>query len=73
MLTASNANVELTEIMSNARESVFLTNTTTPGQTSNLIDAVRLHELSPTLDRWSSKYHAFTRVDNPATDGDTLK
>lgn len=73
MLTASNANVELLEIMSNARESVFSTDTTTPGQASRTISTAQLHELSTTLDRWSLKYHSFTRADHDATDSATIK
>jgi hypothetical protein len=73
MLTASNANVELIEIMSNARESVFSTDTTTPGQAPRTISTAQLHELSTTLNQWSLKYHKFTRTDNDATDSATIK
>jgi hypothetical protein len=73
MLTASNANVELLEIMSNARESVFPTDTTTPGLSPRTISTAQLHELSTTLDRWSLKYHTFTRTDNDATNSATIK
>ena len=43
MLVASNANLELLEIMSTARESIFFTDTTTPGQ-PRLISAALLRE-----------------------------
>jgi hypothetical protein len=61
MLTASNANVELLEIMSRSRESVFFTNTMTPGQSSKTISTARLEEVSTTLSRWALKYKVFKR------------
>ena len=59
MLTASNANVELLEIMSSSRESVFFANTMTPGQSSKTISTSRLDEVGTTLSRWALKYKVF--------------
>lgn len=73
MLTASNANVELLEIMSNARERVFFTNNTTPGPASKTISTQQLNDLRTTLDRWSLEYHTFTSADSDATDNATIK
>jgi len=67
MLTAANANVELLEIMSNTRESVFFTDTTTPGQTSQVISTARLQSLSMALDRWALKYRVFTNAADDAS------
>ena len=67
MLTASNANVELLEIMSSSRESVFFTNTMTPGQSAKTISTARLEEVSTTLSRWTLKYKVFKHN----TDGDS--
>jgi hypothetical protein len=64
MLTASNANVELLEIMSSSRESVFFANTTTPGQSSKSITTSRLDEVSTTLSRWALKYKVFRHNTN---------
>ena len=61
MLTASNANVELLEIMSTARESMFFTGTTTPGQ-PKIVDAALLREMEDSLDRWAQKYRVFARI-----------
>ena len=66
MLVASNANVELLEIMSTARENIFFTDTTTPGQ-PKLISAPLLRETSDSLDRWTQKYRVFTRVTEDAS------
>jgi len=64
MLTAANANMDLLEILSETRESNFFTNITTPIASSNVISAVRLEELSMTLDRWAMKYHLLTGATN---------
>jgi hypothetical protein len=67
MLTASNANLELLEIMSTAREGIFLTNTTTPGQGPSMISAAQLRELSDSLDLWALKFRVYTRAPHDAS------
>ena len=62
LLTASNANVELLDIMSNARESIFSTDTTTPGRGPRIIRTALLCEISDSLDRWAPRFHVFAQI-----------
>jgi hypothetical protein len=62
MIAASNANLELLDILGDTRESIFCTDATTQGGSSYLISGVRLHELSATLDQWASKHHVSTKT-----------
>lgn len=66
MLTASNANLELLEILSTTRESIFFADAAKENKSPNLVSAARLQELSTTLDRWALKYHFFTRTATPS-------
>lgn len=67
MITAADTNLVLLDILSDARETIFLTDPTTPSGSSYLISAARLYESSTELDRWAKKYD----VPPEATDGST--
>jgi hypothetical protein len=61
MIAAANANLELLDILSKARE-IFFADSTAPGGSSYMISAARLHELSKMLDRWTLKHHISTQA-----------
>jgi hypothetical protein len=67
MITAADTNLVLLDILRDARETIFLTDPTTPSGSSYLISAARLYESSTELDRWAKKYD----VPPEATDGST--
>lgn len=57
MLAVASANVELLEIMSNARERMFFTDTVSQVEGLGVIALGQLDELSETLDQWASRYN----------------
>jgi hypothetical protein len=67
MITAANANLEVLDILSDARESIFFTDIATPAGNSYLISAIRLHELSTKLDLWAEKYRVSTQASDKGT------
>jgi len=62
MLAAASANVELLEIMSNAREKMFFTDAVARVGDSATIALDQLEELSNALDQWASRYNVFRRT-----------
>ncbi|KAM0724329.1 hypothetical protein Q7P37_000211 [Cladosporium fusiforme] len=62
MLEASNANMELLDILCNTRDSFYFGTAATPGQSSNSISATQLHDLNTALDRWALKHRSLTRA-----------
>ena len=57
MLAVSSANIELLEIMSNAREKMYFTGTLSRVEGLSVVALDQLDELSKTLDQWASKYN----------------
>jgi hypothetical protein len=72
MIAAANANLELLDILSEARE-IFFTDGSAPGGSSYFISAARLHELNTTLDRWARKYHVSTQHPDDSAAASTNK
>jgi hypothetical protein len=62
MLAVASANVELLDIMSNARERMFFTDTTSQVEGLSVISLGQLDELSETLDQWASRYNVLRRI-----------
>lgn len=60
MLLASNANVDLLEILGQAREKTYFTDAAAAGESPTVVNPKHLHELSGTLDRWAQKYPYFS-------------
>lgn len=57
MLAVASANIELLEIMSNAREKMYFTGTLSQVEGSSVIALDQLDELSRTLDQWAARYN----------------
>lgn len=66
MLTAANANAELLEILSTARENIFLTKQPPTSTSSYLTSAAQLRELSTRFDQWAMRYHLLTKANDAA-------
>lgn len=62
MLKASNANMELLDILCDTRDNFYFRSTTAPGQGLNSISATQLHELNTALDQWALKHRPSTRA-----------
>jgi hypothetical protein len=72
MIAAANANLELLDILSEARE-IFFTDASAPGGSTYFISAARLHELNTTLDRWARKYNVSTQHPDDSVSASTNK
>lgn len=57
MLAVASANIELLEIMSNAREEMYFTGTLSRVEGLSVIALDQLDELHKTLDQWASRYN----------------
>lgn len=64
MLLATNANVEVLEILGHTREKVYMTDTFKRGDSSTVVDPRHLQDLSRALDLWALKYPIFAQVTN---------
>jgi hypothetical protein len=62
MLAVASANVELLEVMSNARERMFFTDTASQVEGLSVIALGQWDELSKTLDQWASRYDVLQRA-----------
>lgn len=58
MLAAANANLELIEVLGNAREIIFFNSSMTQIEESHMTSAENLREVSGALDQWASKHGA---------------
>jgi hypothetical protein len=57
MLAVSSANIELLEIMSDAREKMYFTGALSRMEGLSVVALDQLDELSKTLDQWASRYN----------------
>jgi hypothetical protein len=57
MLAVASANIELLEIMSNAREKMYFADTLSRVEGRSVIALDQLDQLSKTLDQWASRYN----------------
>lgn len=64
MLAVASANIELLEIMSNAREKMYFADTLSRVEGRSVIALDQLDQLSKTLDQWASRYN----VSGPTSD-----
>jgi hypothetical protein len=62
MLAVASANVELLDIMSNAREKMFFTDAAAQVGGPAIIALDQLEELSKALDQWASRYNVSRRT-----------